>query len=228
MRIVFRPVQTEAANPASTVNELVFVAALDDKGDPIPDEGLSWVADGEHEALDVSPLCANCKAHVVCPTCVEMGAKLPIADRVRAWFFGRDLSKLSPNLSASWFDDLAKFISDPKAADTTMKDHGVTMAEVHHAMDTAKVAQAKRLMLMLLVALRLQDDDHDGEVYVSKRRGSHVLIDGDVDLLALANALLDAGVTLAPWRDDGIPTNPGDVDPNAGRKPIIGPGFYQD
>ena len=113
MRIVFRPVQTEAANPASTVNELVLVAVLDDKGDPIPDEGLSWIADGEHEALDVSPLCANCKAHVVCPMCVEMG--VPATDRVahalRAWFWGRDLSKLSPDLSSAWLDDLAKFLT---------------------------------------------------------------------------------------------------------------------
>jgi hypothetical protein len=47
MRVVFRP-KTHADDD---IGGLLFVAVTDDNGTPIPDEQLTWIADGDHEAL---------------------------------------------------------------------------------------------------------------------------------------------------------------------------------
>jgi hypothetical protein len=87
MRIIFKPVQTEAANPASTVNELVFVAVVDQHGRPVPDAALTWLADGEHEALEI-PLM---------PAEVRTGADMDSALRAMA-IDGRPLGEVAESI----------------------------------------------------------------------------------------------------------------------------------
>jgi hypothetical protein len=46
MRVVFKPIHHQRGE-----HRLLFVAVTDDDGTPIPDEQLTWIADGDHEAL---------------------------------------------------------------------------------------------------------------------------------------------------------------------------------